>query len=109
MAKGMRLDVLLKKRAAERYAQALAEALKVVCGIHAPMVNGRPTKATPGAPPRRVTSRLWNSIRAYGSRVLIHAPYAKPLEGDNMNHKFLARAKRIVQRTIKGGMTRRVR
>ena len=107
MAEGMRLDVLLKKRAAERYAEALAEALKVVCGIHAPIVNGRPTKATPGAPPRRVTSRLWNSIRAYGSRVLVHAPYAKHLE--NSTHKFLERAKRIVQQMLKGGMTRRVR
>jgi acyl-coenzyme A synthetase/AMP-(fatty) acid ligase len=103
----MRLDAYLKKAASEAFAQRLVLAMKIICGIHAPMVGGRPTRATPGAPPRRVTSRLWESIRAYGNKVEVHAPYAKYLEGGN--HKFVRRAVKLAQemgRTSTGKITR---
>jgi hypothetical protein len=83
---GMRLDAYLRNRASESFAKKLAAAIRIICSV--PGAKG--TRATPGAPPRRITGRLYRSIRAQGSKVYVHAPYAKYLEDDA--HKFVERS-----------------
>lgn len=112
---GMSLEAFMKKRVSLVFAVRVAEAMKEVCGIQAPViiVGGKKvaaTRATPGAPPRRVTSRLWNSIRVYENKIQIHAPYARFLEAKN--HKFVQRSVKLAlarYKTGKGGNIKRTR
>lgn len=72
-------------------AERLAEQTRQLVSVPAPLVRGRPTRATPGAPPRKVTGKLLASVgvreRPEGWAVVVAARYAKPLE--NRGHKHL--------------------
>ena len=96
----LKLEAFYGKMAAPRLAKLLRDSIREVIGIQAPvaLVGGRfvaLTPAVPGAPPRRVSGRLWISVQARGSRVYVLAPYGEYLERDN--HKFLQRAKDLLK------------
>lgn len=105
----MRMDAFYDRVVAPRLAKLYAAALREVCGVQAPItiIGGRvvaATRATPGAPPRRVSGRLYRSIRVVGNRVYVHAPYAQHLERDG--HKFVERAKRLMRTWTKSSSPR---
>lgn len=65
-------------------ADAVVASTREVLGI-----SGDPkTKATPFAPPRRITGRLQRSVRRRGLRVSVDAPYAAILEYATKPHGF---------------------
>lgn len=85
-------------------AEHLAKVVRQVLSVQAPTRITRggnlvaATRATPFAPPRRITGRLQDSVKvqrtARGAKLTVYAPYAMPLEhGTKVRgfpHKFLA-------------------
>lgn len=67
----------------EDVAAQLVQQLRTTVSI--PGLRG--TRATPGAPPRKVTGRLQRSINRRRSTVYVGAPYAVYLE--DSDHKFI--------------------
>lgn len=85
-------------------ADKLAKEIKDVLSVQAPIKRTRSgrivasTKATPFAPPRKVTGKLQKSVRVQrtrnGAKLIIDAPYGLPLETSTRwwgwPHKFIA-------------------
>ena len=97
----MRLEEFFQKWARGRgvlVADKLATEIRRLLSVQAPVrrtASGKlvaTTRATPGAPPRKVSGDLYRSVRvhrtAHGARVVIYKWYSVPLE--HRGHPFLS-------------------
>ena len=106
----LRFEAFYSQAIAPRLAKLFRDSIREVIGVQAPvrlLPSGHivaTTPATPGAPPRKVSGRLWTSVQARGNKVYVLAPYGEFLEKDN--HRFIALAKAEMQRRTRSANAR---